>query len=191
MPGKPLPDFTEAWSELALEIGFLVIEWNNLQEHLLLIFQHCLTGSAPDDDRAQAVWHSIQSDRTQREALRAVLKVWTNKTKFSDEAQIELDWLIVEANKLADMRNSVIHAPFIPFVSSTTSSLVPNHMLGNPKAKKLKAAQDLLKEIIWYREKAKTLSDYAIDLFVHLASSKTPLPGRPQLPHRGQSPTHN
>ncbi len=63
-----------AFAPLALEIGKLNRAWNMLHEHLGSLFAHIVNNdnlSIP-----LAVWYSTQSDRSQREMLRAAINAF-------------------------------------------------------------------------------------------------------------------
>jgi hypothetical protein len=116
---RVIPPAKNYLEPIALEIGKLVIEWNSLQENLLLIFCEIVTHKVGGP--ATAVWHSTTNDRAQREMLRAAIETnfiqsQVQKTyphKISQELKDEYDWLLSQANTLANQRNNAIHSPFI------------------------------------------------------------------------------
>jgi hypothetical protein len=168
---------------LAQEIGFLVLEWNALQEELVAIFSVLLTGNSVG--RPQAVWHSTPNDRAQREMLRGAINFRGLRNPPSDDSIEAVNWLLKETDILANQRNDVIHSPFIRMFDKHGGRIMPNTMHGNPRAKQLEKKEQLLSEIRWYRAKAQTLANYAFKLFFHFFDQSA-LPKKPQLPHRGQ-----
>jgi hypothetical protein len=172
---------------LALELGWITYEWNRLQETLAELFSDTLGG---DPNIAFKVWHSVRSDLTQREMLRAAVdhKSATATVELKP-AWDEALWLIKEATDLSYKRNDALHAPLAFITLSDKIEILPLHFFGNPKAKKL-APKELLKEFQWYRASGAVLADYAMDLhYSIIAPEHFPLRGRPVLPSLGQKAT--
>jgi hypothetical protein len=175
----------------ALEIGKLALEWNRLQDYLSLLFSAAI-GSKDDVLLGYKIWHSSQSDRAQREMLKAAAQVTFDTVTYKSahpKALADALWLLDRAQSLADGRNDAIHSPFILSFSSTAYSVQPHVFLGHPRARKLEG-KDALAEIKWYRATARTLSDFAYQLFyVLLFDARHPWPDRPRLPQLGLSKT--
>src|SRR5215211_6790047 len=90
-------------------LGELVIAWNSLQEQLAELFW---TVTGISNGRVPlAIWHAANSDRTQRQMLRAAAEnaFATDKDKKTRD---DILWLLDRANSLADQRNDAIHSPF-------------------------------------------------------------------------------
>jgi hypothetical protein len=179
----------------AVEIGKLALEWNRLQEHLSFLFSVTL-GTGNTVMLAYRIWHSAQSDRAQREMLRAAAEVMFG-TELHGQASPKLLedilWLLDQAQRLADRRNDAMHSPFIlSYGASGGVTVAPAVFLGHPRAGKLQG-KNVLMEFEWYRDCARVLADFAYELFYSLkmapiaALPAPPLPERPRLPLLGQS----
>lgn len=177
----------------ALEIGKLALAWNRLQEHLALLFSTAL-GSGDTILLAYRVWHSSQSDRAQREMLRAAAEVTFDKEEPPwPRALQDTLWLLDKAQSLADQRNDALHSPFILGHSATAVSVRPASFLGHPRARKLQG-KDVLAELKWYTQRARILGAFAYGMFYALKIAPMmhqphAWPDRPQLPPLGQSKT--
>jgi hypothetical protein len=160
-------------------IGHVSVEWNRLQEHLGIIFARMfLTVSIVP----RAIWHSTQSDRAQREMLRAALDAAAVEHLFGRNQAVEdIKWLLNEAHKLAERRNNALHAPYVIIADDQGTRFAPMDFSGNPRAAKL-VKKDLLIEFAWYADCARVLSDYAFAVQYALALPHQPWPGRPALP---------
>jgi hypothetical protein len=130
----------------------------------------------------RAIWHSTQSDRAQREMLRAALDAAAVEHLFGRNQAIEdIKWLLNEADKLAERRNNALHAPYVIIADHHGTRFAPMDFSGNPRAAKL-VKKDLLIEFAWYADCARVLSDYAFAVQYAPALPHQPWPGRPALP---------
>ena len=139
------------------EIGRLACAWNGLQESLADLFWAILEN--PNGVVPFAIWHSISSDRSQREMLKAANAKfqWPDRIKH---AKKDIEWLLNETGKLADRRNDGLHAPYALITGlAGTEFRPPDHSL-NPRATKL-IGKDILKELKWYAATATTLHSYS------------------------------
>jgi hypothetical protein len=55
------------------ELGELLVSWNALQESFAELF--CIVTGMPNNRIPSAIWHSIRSDKTQRDILTAAINV--------------------------------------------------------------------------------------------------------------------
>jgi hypothetical protein len=112
--------FDRAFRPVALEIGRLARYWNQLQEELGQIFCKLI---APDKTYiASAAWHSLKSDLTQRQMLRATANAWhaPHKSPFKKDL-IECTILLLNAvDQFSNQRNTATHAPINLLMDTTT-----------------------------------------------------------------------
>jgi hypothetical protein len=161
-------------------VGNVVHAWNHLQEELAILF--CVV-TGLDDTIGLAIWHSTTSDRTQRDMLRAAVSAeaahedWT--AKFPN-AKDQVDWILGEANKIADRRNDAIHAPCSVTLGGDFE-ILPFSFFGNPRAKKLQKKR-ILDEFEWYAKSAAALKDYVAAIEYAIADAARPWPDRPRMP---------
>jgi hypothetical protein len=145
---------------LALKIGWIAYEWNRLQETLAELFADAMGNHSP----AFKVWHSVRSDLTQREMLKAAAE---DKMAFGAESLKrvwgEILWVTNEATALSHKLNDALHAPFFFVTHPDKIEVLPLHIFGNQKAKKL-LSKDILKEFEWYKNSLAVLADYAMIL---------------------------
>jgi hypothetical protein len=98
----------------ARQIGEIALAWNALQDALFVIFWTTATENRDDDySIAYAIWHTFQSDRSQRELLMAVA---TANAKLPKGLVGHLKWAVDRASELSTFRNDAVHTPvrFIP-----------------------------------------------------------------------------
>ena len=169
---------------LAIELGWIVYEWNRLQEALGELFADAM---GADTYTALSAWHAVRSDLTQREMLKAAA---AHRAQRSTPEHTLL-WralvdLIDEVTKLSHKRNIAIHAPLV-FATDLQDGVIrvqPLDFLLNPKAGKL-PTRELLTEFQWYRRSGAALANYANALHYSI-NGNSPLPPKPILPNRGQ-----
>ncbi len=132
-----------------------------------------------------AVWHSIKSDRDQRQMVRAAI---TASPELEQEQKSDLLWLIKEIEKLADRRNDAIHSPYTFFIGPDGLIVMPSYLFDHPRANKLPKLE-LMEELKWYRKSAACLLGYAAGILDAMLDPTQTWPDRPQLqdhsrPHR-------
>ena len=190
----------------AKQIGFLLREWNSLQDTLGKLF--AIICNEEDHRMGLAIWHAIPNDRLQRKMLKqaASCKFNPDHTVFdggpkdpdaTTETMLyfnEINWIICSADNLGPMRDASAHAPLRGWYGSDPSPLifVADHLFGNLNAAKLKG-KDLLQEFRLYRERAMILNKHATDVFSAYSFRKEgfstyPFPKRPTWPKRPSTP---
>ena len=184
----------------ALEIGKFALEWNRLHENLYLLFSAAL-GEGENMLLAYKVWHSLQSDRAQREMLRAAAQVTfaTDAQKRAyPKALNDTIWLLDRTQSLANRRNDALHSPFILSFSESTYSVQPDVFFGHPRASSFEG-KNVLVQIKCYRDHAIILHRFAYKLFYCLKvdalmkglAQPHPWPERPKLRQLASSTSHN
>jgi len=114
-------------------LGKVAHEWNHLHEELGKVF--CAV-TALDLSVGMAIWHSLKSDRSQRDILEGVVQ-----GKEFDEDWMEAHpgaisgvlYLTKETNKIADRRNIAIHAPCHALPELDDFEIKPITFFGNLK----------------------------------------------------------
>ncbi len=98
-PDPNIDALKEKFQPFAAELGSVVFTWNNLHERLGDLFWAILgghNGAVP-----LAIWHSIDSDRTQRKVLKAatVAAVFVRKDlERNAQCRDDILWLIKRIN---------------------------------------------------------------------------------------------
>lgn len=92
----------------AQRVGSAVLAWNQLHADLYMIFWNIvgLNGHPVDAQVAQALWHTIQSDFTQRQMLANAAKVHLGD---NDQTLERLLWVIKQTDRLSAYRNIAAH----------------------------------------------------------------------------------
>ncbi|MEJ0093094.1 MAG: hypothetical protein WDN46_06600 [Methylocella sp.] len=178
-----------AFAPYALEIGRLTRAWNGLHNMLGEIFSRIISRNNVNISRA--IWHSLMSDKTQRDILKAAYQApGAIDSKVHPKAIADLKWLIKNVDDLGFRRNDAIHAPMLVGKYMRTGEMVvlPDIYAGNPRAIKLHE-KELLLELRWYRMCADTLAKFAGVIWFHLGRDKGSWPERPLLPTLGQGQT--
>jgi hypothetical protein len=196
MPDLPPSAWDTAFEPYAMEIGFLLREWNDLQERLLSLFITLLRW--PNVDIGRALWYAVSNDRIQRRMLLGVASALYNPAHHSREkiakAQRdedpfriafwdEISWIIDSADKLGQARDAAAHSP-VALMANDPLEFIARHYHRNPLAEKLRGKQ-LLAEFKLYRDRASALRNHADAINQHIRFEKTlPLPQRPSWPPR-------
>ena len=175
-------------------IGQFALAWNDLQESLAGLFWSLNLPYPPSAGDSinylpLRVWHSIKSDRSQRDMLQATVKHlsvdWGRPRLVCDA-----NWLIDQSTKLEGARNDTIHSPLFSVDKSLYGStearerIAPAWWQFNPKAISLMKRENLLGEFRYCRDVAIMLSDYARQIDAALINRLRPWPSRPSLPNR-------
>jgi hypothetical protein len=165
-------------------IGQLVLAWNDMHQSFGYLFCS-ITGDDPHDNIIRA-WDSIGQDRSARGMLKAVVNGERDEELHGEFPRLreEVLWLLGQANALEDSRNDAIHTPMSDF--RDPPRVVPMWAFGHPRALKLANKPDLLSDLLWIRDTALALRDYAGELDHAITSFRAKWPKRPSLPNRGQ-----
>jgi hypothetical protein len=164
----------------ALAIGKMVMAWNEFHE----IFGEIFAGlfSKSHWETSLAIWHCLDSDRTQRRLLRAAAETHLQWNKKGLE---EILWLLNKTDSLiSQQRNVGVHAPLMSmFELDGTHKVLPLAMFGNRNAKQL-MGKDILREYAHYEQQIRKMIGFAFALQFKLTSGKhtdDPWPERPRL----------
>jgi hypothetical protein len=178
-----------AFRPLAIELGWLVYEWNRLQAALADLFADIV---CKGDSRVPlAIWHTINSERDQRRMLQAAIDATYILESPKPRAHDDISWILKQLNTLAGRRNDAIHSPLV-FITQLDAAgqmegvdILPMYFFGNPRAAQLKD-KSLLQEFKWYRDHLGRLAHFAETLHFALVFPDFSWPDRPQLPPVGQ-----
>jgi hypothetical protein len=174
-------ELNAAFAPYITAAGEVVNAWNKLQEQLNLVFV-AVTGMPKD--MATAIWHSVRSDRVQRDLLLAAIDA-AAKGKWADtrvdRASDDVSALVKHANTLAQDRNNAIHAP-VSLSIDDDKKLVPFpvHFHGNRLAKRL-LGKNIIVEFNRCRDEAIILKEYAEKIETALNHPSYAWPDRPAL----------
>lgn len=178
----------------ALAIGQASIAWNYLQEELGAAFALLVVKRGYD---GATVWYANNFDRPRRELLKAALSKAYEVDPTEEMRQrrhhvhTEILWVISEADKLEELRNTILHSPISNFDDPNIGffpaiGVSADKSKGNPRAKKLQEADDGLRQIRWFRDAATILGNYVHVLYWSLLTKAETFPDRPKLPNRGR-----
>ena len=174
-----------AFEAYTLALGKVAHAWNYLHEKLGQLF---VVISGADRNIALAIWYSTNSDRTQREMLRAAVAATSvDRWKTLPKAQEHLTWLLDRADELAEQRNNAIHAPCSLYIGGGENGgaeMGAAFFYGHPRARKL-MGKKLLVEFDWCERYAETLSRFTKKLETAIAfAGQYPWPDLPSKPAR-------
>lgn len=173
----PTQPFDRPFEPVAREIGFLLRDWNYLQESLADLF--VILVASHDEGSVRAKWYAA-NDRHQRKMLReAATEVFgplssaTREPQAKDNAFIlrEINWIIRKSKDLGAQRATTAHAPLAPLLDPPYG-FIAHHLSGNPFAKNLQGKQPL-REFKLYRTRALFLHDYTHDIVEWLRDGRS------------------
>ena len=184
--GHPLPYTDKALLSHAAALGQLALAWNGLHEMMAFLF--CSVMGAGVSNQYLAIWHSIKSDRAQRDLLTAAVQS-DPRGAYPMGYVEDITWLCRQATSLEDARNDALHSPIWAYQDAPDRVTVrPVIGLGHVRAKKLFDKGDLLSQFRWCRDTAIVLAEYALAMDASLSSDHMKTwPDRPELPNRGQT----
>jgi hypothetical protein len=192
-PSAPKEPIDAAFEPYAVEIGFLLREWNDLQEKLADLFTTLL--GLRDGGPARAIWYAVPNDRLQRRILKDVASYLFKPTKpFRElneqqrsDAKVwdEIEWIICKADRIGTTRDAAAHSP-VAVVLGEPFEFISRHLHGNPLAAQLRGKK-LLTEFRLHRGRTATVREHAaaIEWYVRNGRRST-FPERPAWPERPQ-----
>src|ERR1700682_3378990 len=172
----------------ALAIGRIAMAWNEYHELLGDLFASLFTKS--HYNTTLAIWHCLDSDRTQRKLLRAAAETYLGQ-RIDKKGLEELLWLLNKTDTLlSQQRNVGIHAPLNAlFEVQDTQLLFPVPGPGNRNAKQLEG-RNVLKEYAHYEQQIRKMREFAYALRFKLTLGRgadDPWPERPRISARPAS----
>lgn len=172
-------DIQAAFQAYALAVGKVAYSWNYLHERLGELFA---TLTRADRSISLAVWHSSDSDRTQRNMFRAAVVAIKERGWPANFSRADLIWLVDRADEIAESRNNAVHAPCAFSLNEREMSASSGHS----RARKL-AGKKLLGEFAWCERYTEILSNFVqrIDSSITFPE-RVSWPDKPLLPTREQ-----
>lgn len=167
-----------------IALGIVAHAWNHLHEELGKIF--CAVTEL-DLPIGMAIWHSLKSDRSQRDILKGAVCAAAGDPDWLKQHPNAMDgvlYLINKTNAVAEKRNDAIHAPCTVIPGGDDFEIMPVTFFGNEKAKHLRG-KDILAEFSWYEKTADALKTHARAVRFALDSCGT-WPEKPRMPTLGQ-----
>jgi hypothetical protein len=154
-------EFRVAAGKHARQIGEIALAWNALQHSFFVLFYKILN----DYPRAHAIWHSLKSDRAQREMLLSVAIV---SDRLPKSLIGHLAWAVRSATKLSEFRNIVIHTPVMYLDSSGRVLTVPNAVSAKRSTVKRLRIEPIAKRWRLIRGDLIILTDFCHAIYEHI-----------------------
>lgn len=112
---RPPTTNLQAFRRHASRVGMAVLAWNDLHANLYIIFWYLIGLSNPENlsssrQAAYGIWHTIQSDKTQRDMIREAASA---NLVGSKDLLSRLTWILDQANQLSTYRNLAAHTSVI------------------------------------------------------------------------------
>lgn len=160
------------------DIGFVHYHWNSIHQNFMLIWAILLNLEA---QTAKTIWHSIESDRTQRGLLKAAIAVNSDSELLTQLKKIA-DWL---DHKGQALRNGATHAPLKFEPEETGYEVRPDVNGGSKNAKTLsgkEGANSLPTSMANLNAGFERISTHVALLHHNLKAGKTASPRLPPWP---------
>jgi hypothetical protein len=168
---RPRPETQPAAGKHAKHVGEVIHAWNAAHAALFGIFIR--VGAGGDPVLAHALWHTIQSDKTQRDMVQAAVYVKLTRPLSVLNA---VTWGIAALNELSKYRNDSAHTEMmffrddsVPGISARRTSMT--RLLDNPLDKHWRALRGDLHALASYL----IAIDWAIELGLPRPLSRRPL----------------
>ncbi|QIP05985.1 hypothetical protein [Bradyrhizobium symbiodeficiens] len=166
----------------AMAIGRIAMVWNEYQATLGEIYADLFAGD--DWNLALSTWYAIPSDRTQRDALRAVAMF---KLAPSSKGLEELNWLLEKTNEVVSFQRNVgLHTRLFP-ITAEDGTLQIYPVAQNDRIVKALENTTVLKEYAHYESQMRKMLGFAVGVQSALSSKRTGQevwPERPQISKR-------
>ncbi len=168
---------SKAFKPLAVGLGRTALALNDL-----IISMSGILGSIlriPNRLIASVIWHSIKSDRDQINLIKNLAESPALGIEIHPKIRPEIIWLCERASNLLDVRNDLLHSPFV----NAGGKPVSLHLGTHQRALRFEG-KDAIAECAWFYKRAVMLRDYAENLQTALTRAGSSLPKRPILPDR-------
>jgi hypothetical protein len=141
-----VPYTHKAFRPYVAALGQLTLAWNDL--HLALAMLFCTVMGGGFSNPFLAIWHTLKSDRAQRDILLAAVTA-TLQNGDSQNLAEEITWICQRADVLEENRNNALHSPLWGTPRDPDHTVVtPVVGLGHVRANKL-FGKNLLFEFRW------------------------------------------
>ena len=127
-----------------------------------------------------AIWLSIQTDKGQITALRALVATLNSpRTRLHQN----IAWAVAASEKLAEIRNDAAHMATSPTMTIKGIEFIPNPVGNAPTRLKRRSGTDFIEILSRAKGDYIQVQQYVHDIFCHLAypNPNYPLPLRPRL----------
>jgi len=166
----------------ARQIGEIVLAWNLLQDTLFVLFWVVVTHSRHEEhEKALAIWHSFQNDKSQRDMLLATARA---DKRLPKKLLAHLKWIVDRSTDLSVARNIAVHTP-VKFASIQGVGVIPipDAMSGRKQA--VAKLRDAPLAATWRRTRGDliVLADFCSAIYSHIVATGLagPWPHRPSL----------
>lgn len=167
----------DAFHPVALGLGQVVLAWNDLLVSCSGLFGAII--NIPNRLIPNNIWYAVASDRDQMEILRRLGSSVALGLTIPPKIRAEIKWILKHATDLINLRNELVHSPFV----NSNGSIGPLHLGVHRKALTFER-RDVLQECTWFFESAIILRNYVDNLEEALTRPDYTLPERPQLLER-------
>lgn len=165
----------DEFKELTQALGRMLLIWNDLQVALGGIFW-ALT-RIPNGLIPGAIWHSLKSDRAQRDMTRDLARLNAIGHVVPPPLQESITWLCGRLDALENHRNHLAHTPFVVSEGRIMVLHLGQHVRGSQIKDK-----DPIAYCEWFYDYAAALRDYATALESALRGPDHSPPPKPRLP---------
>jgi len=168
---------SKEFQPLAIGLGRTALALNDLLISMSGLL--CPILNIPNLHTGSIIWNSIKSDRDQISLIQGLAESQALGLNLPKKIRKEIIWLCERASGLLDVRNDLLHSPFV----NSAGKLGPFHLGTHKRALKLDG-KDVVAECTWFFKRATMLRDYAESLEMVLTRADSTLPKRPILPDR-------
>jgi hypothetical protein len=178
----------EAYEPFMMALGELAFQWNALQDEMCSLF--CVLLQSKNPDIGEAIWHTVKSDRGQREMLMNLLPVARiNGLKISLPFQKDIKDVLNSIMKLENDRNDAIHSPMAIWIEAEGFAIKPNTLSNNPRARNLEG-KNLMQTFGYVTHCAGLYGRYLNKVQAKIINKDEPFPKKPQAPPLSQFQNH-
>jgi hypothetical protein len=178
-PRRRIPDseLTGMWRKHAHQVGEVITAWNDLQGSLYWIFKDIINDTP---DVALAIWHTIASDRIQRDMLMSIAEI-----KFSQNSRVykQIKWVKERADDLSPYRNDPSHTQMAFLITDSGNMMLgPDESTGKTASVERLKANPLNQTYRKLRGDFQALSEFSLAISVYIrVPDRASLPYRPRL----------
>ncbi|MGY6661673.1 MAG: hypothetical protein ACXIVO_05065 [Glycocaulis sp.] len=166
---------SKAFDEHTKQIGEIIYLWNRLHAQLFMIFWSLTDRES--HEFSSGIWHSIQSDSTQRQMVETAANL-----KLGKRLAGHVSWICRGHERLSRYRNAFAH---VGFYAHYSDGFVPEYFSSRKSA--LALFEEMPKKEIFNKLRGDLMAltlyaeDVALRIFYNLKSSASPWFERPRL----------
>jgi hypothetical protein len=172
----------DAFQPVASGLGRVALSWNDLLVSLSGLFASIFATNFKIQNQLipNTIWHNISSDRDQIRILEALASSRAFGIVVPKELRNQIQWVAKRAQILLDVRNDLLHSPFVSSDGFVTALHLGSHRRALKYDPNADQSNDVLDDCEWFYSAAIIVRNWTDHIDEALRYPDHTLPVRPQ-----------